>query len=53
MLTEKEKINKQRNLFMIETILLKKTSLSVVKETFVPSYYSYSVKLKPTRAWNC
>ena len=34
MLTEKEKINKQRNLFIIDTILQEKNSLGVVKKDF-------------------
>ena len=34
MLTEKEKINKQRNLFIIDTILLEKNSLGVLKKFF-------------------
>ena len=37
MLTEKEKINKQRNLFIIDTILLEKNSLGVLKKFFVSS----------------
>ena len=34
MLSEKEKINKQRNLFIIDTILQEKNSFGVVKKDF-------------------
>ena len=35
MLTEKEKINKQRNLSIIDTILLEKNSLSLIKKNYL------------------
>jgi len=34
MLTEKEKINKQRNLFIIDTILLEKNSPGLIKKNY-------------------